>query len=43
MIADLIVSIFGEIAAKRYAAIRKAEWVVTALLIICLIYGAIAA
>jgi hypothetical protein len=42
MISDLILNIFGEIAAKRYAAIRNALWVVAAVFIICIAYGAIA-
>jgi hypothetical protein len=41
MIPDLILHIFGEIAAKRYAIIRKASWVVAAVFIICIAYGGI--
>lgn len=42
MISDLIVNVFGEIAAKRYVLIRKALCVVAAVFIICVTYGAIA-
>lgn len=42
MISDLILNVFGEIAAKRYVLIRKALWMVAAVFIICVTYGAIA-
>lgn len=42
MISDLILNTLGEIAAKRYAMLRKTLWVVAAVLIICVTYGAIA-
>jgi hypothetical protein len=42
MISDLILNVLGEIAAKRYVVIRNALWVVAAVFIICVTYGAIA-
>lgn len=42
MILDPILNIFGEIAAKRYAVIRKALWVVAAVFIIGIAYGTVA-
>jgi hypothetical protein len=42
MLADVILSILGPIAAKRYAAVSKALWVVLAVFLALLIYGVLA-
>lgn len=42
MFTDLIVSILGPIAAKRFAVIRKATWVILAVFVALFLYGALA-
>jgi len=39
MLADLILNVLGPVAAKRYAVVRKALWVVLAVFILLFIYG----
>jgi len=42
MLFDLMLNIFGPVAAKRFAAIRKALWVVLAVFLAFFIYGSLA-
>jgi hypothetical protein len=39
MFTDLILDILAPIAAKRYAVVRKALWVVLAIVLLLAIYG----
>lgn len=42
MFADLILNILGPIAAKRFAVVRKAMWVILAVFLVLFMYGALA-
>jgi len=42
MFADLILNILGPIGAKRFAVVRKALWVILAVLFVFLMYGVLA-